>query len=140
MSVAQLYHHLAPKSEVNVISKALIRLLRSHREVQSVVLNSIASISIARKVFLLENNLYYNKLILPNLSFTTLYFQSMFEPYLKSFFVRSNDPTHIKLLKLDIITNLANETSISTILREVQTYISSTDKQFVAAAIQAIGR
>ncbi|XP_022172802.1 AP-3 complex subunit beta-1 [Myzus persicae] len=114
MSVAQLYHHLAPKSEVNVIAKALIRLLRSHREVQSVVLNSIASISIARK--------------------------SMFEPYLKSFFVRSNDPTHIKLLKLDILTNLANETSISTILREVQTYISSTDKQFVAAAIQAIGR
>ena len=51
----------------------------------------------------------------------------MFEPYLKSFFVRSNDPTHIKLLKLDIMTNLANETSISTILREVQTYISSTD-------------
>lgn len=50
MSVAQLYHHLAPKSEVNVIAKALIRLLRSHREVQSVVLNSIASISIARKV------------------------------------------------------------------------------------------
>lgn len=64
----------------------------------------------------------------------------MFEPYLKSFFVRSNDPTHIKLLKLDIMTNLANETCISTILREVQTYISSTDKQFVAAAIQAIGR
>jgi len=69
-----------------------------------------------------------------------IFFQSMFEQYLKSFFVRSNDPTHIKLLKLDIMTNLANETSISTILREVQTYISSTDKQFVAAAIQAIGR
>ncbi|XP_050533343.1 AP-3 complex subunit beta-1 isoform X2 [Daktulosphaira vitifoliae] len=114
MSVAQLYHHLAPKTEVHNIAKALIRLLRSHREVQSVVLNSIASISIDRK--------------------------SMFEPYLKSFFVRSNDPTHIKLLKLDIMTNLANEGSISTILREVQTYISSTDKQFVAAAIQAIGR
>jgi AP-3 complex subunit beta len=133
MSVAQLYHHLAPKSEVNIISKALIRLLRSHREVQSVVLNSIASISIARKVC------YY--LMTYNFILLLLYiFQSMFEPYLKSFFVRSNDPTHIKLLKLDIMTNLANETSISTILREVQTYISSTDKQFVAAAIQAIGR
>lgn len=133
MSVAQLYHHLAPKSEVNVIAKALIRLLRSHREVQSVVLNSIASISIARKVF-------FDKFSKMNMLLTILYFQNMFEPYLKSFFVRSNDPTHIKLLKLDIMTNLANETSISTILREVQTYISSTDKQFVAAAIQAIGR
>jgi len=134
MSVAQLYHHLAPKSEVNVIAKALIRLLRSHREVQSVVLNSIASISIARKVF------FFDKFSKMNSLFAILYFQNMFEPYLKSFFVRSNDPTHIKLLKLDIMTNLANETSISTILREVQTYISSTDKQFVAAAIQAIGR
>ncbi|XP_069700513.1 AP-3 complex subunit beta-1 [Periplaneta americana] len=114
MGVAQLYHHLAPRSEVMVVAKALIRLLRSHREVQSVVLNCIASISTLRK--------------------------GMFEPFLKSFFVRTSDPTHIKLLKLEILTNLATETSISVILREFQTYISSNDKEFVAAAIQAIGR
>lgn len=114
MSVAQLYHHLAPRNEVSVVAKSLIRLLRSHREVQSVVLNCIASISTVRK--------------------------GMFEPFLKSFFVRTSDPTHIKLLKLEILTNLATETSISFILREFQTYISSTDKEFVAATIQAIGR
>ncbi|XP_075234069.1 adaptor related protein complex 3 subunit ruby [Lycorma delicatula] len=114
MSVAQLYHHLAPRNEVGIVAKSLVRLLRSHREVQSVVLNCIASISIERK--------------------------GMFESYLKSFFVRTSDPTHIKLLKLEILTNLATETSISFILREFQTYISSTDKEFVAAAIQAIGR
>ncbi len=50
MSVAQLYHHVAPKSDVTVVAKSLIRLLRSYREVQSIVLNSIASISILRKV------------------------------------------------------------------------------------------
>ena len=66
--------------------------------------------------------------------------QGMFEPFLKSFFVRTSDPTHIKLLKLDILTSLATETSISVILREFQTYISSSDKEFVAASIQAIGR
>lgn len=64
----------------------------------------------------------------------------MFEPFLKSFFVRTSDPTHIKLLKLDILTNLVTETSISVILREFQTYISSSDKEFVGASIQAIGR
>lgn len=64
----------------------------------------------------------------------------MFEPFLKSFFVRTSDPTHIKLLKLDILTSLATETSISVILREFQTYIASSDKEFVAASIQAIGR
>ena len=59
---------------------------------------------------------------------------------MKSFYVRSSDPTQIKLLKLEILTNIANETNIPPILREFQTYISSPDKKFVAATIQAIGR
>lgn len=114
MAVAQLYHHAAPKNEVAIVAKALIRLLRGHKEVQSVVLKCIASMSVQRK--------------------------GIFEPYLKSFFVRTSDATHIKLLKLEILTNLATEASISIILREFQTYISSNDKESVAATIQAIGR
>jgi AP-3 complex subunit beta len=115
MAVAQLYHHIAPKNDVNLVAKALIRLLRSRREVQSIVLTCIASMTLNRK--------------------------AIFELYLKSFFVRtSDDPTHVKLLKLDILTNLATETSIAVILREFQTYVQSNDKEFVAATIQAIGR
>ncbi|XP_033634375.1 AP-3 complex subunit beta-2-like isoform X1 [Asterias rubens] len=114
MAVAQMYHHLAPKNEVGVIAKPLVRLLRSHREVQSIVLSNIATMSAKRR--------------------------GMFEPFLKSFFVRSSDPTHIRLLKLEILTNIAGETSIATILRELQTYVTSSDKDFVAATIQAIGR
>lgn len=60
MSVAQLYHHLAPRGEVSVVAKSLVRLLRSHREVQSVVLNCIASISTIRKV----SWFYYRSVIL----------------------------------------------------------------------------
>uniref|UniRef100_A0A182J1A5 AP-3 complex subunit beta n=1 Tax=Anopheles atroparvus TaxID=41427 RepID=A0A182J1A5_ANOAO len=114
MAVAQLYHHVAPRNEVEIVAKALIRLLRSYKEVQSVVLTCIASMSIERK--------------------------SIFEPFLKSFFVRTSDQTHIKLLKLEILTNLATGINISVILREFQTYISSNDKEFVASTIQAIGR
>ncbi|XP_067236236.1 AP-3 complex subunit beta-2 isoform X8 [Chanodichthys erythropterus] len=114
MAVAQLYFHLAPKAEVGVIAKALVRLMRSHSEVQYVVLQNVATMSIKRR--------------------------GMFEPYLKSFYIRSTDPTQIKILKLEVLTNLANETNISTILREFQTYIKSMDKDFVAASIQAIGR
>uniref|UniRef100_A0AAR2LWG2 AP-3 complex subunit beta n=1 Tax=Pygocentrus nattereri TaxID=42514 RepID=A0AAR2LWG2_PYGNA len=114
MSVAQLYWHLAPKHEVSVVTKSLVRLLRSHREVQYVVLQNIATMSIQRK--------------------------GMFEPFMKSFYVRSTDATHIKTLKLEILTNLANEANISTILREFQTYVKSQDKAFAAATIQAIGR
>uniref|UniRef100_A0A8B9ZB08 Adaptor related protein complex 3 subunit beta 1 n=1 Tax=Buteo japonicus TaxID=224669 RepID=A0A8B9ZB08_9AVES len=114
MAVAQLYWHLAPKSEAGIVSKSLVRLLHSNREVQYIVLQNIATMSIQRK--------------------------GMFEPYLKSFYVRSTDPTMIKTLKLEILTNLANEANISTLLREFQTYVRSQDKQFAAATIQAIGR
>ncbi|XP_051733642.1 AP-3 complex subunit beta-1 isoform X2 [Ctenopharyngodon idella] len=114
MAVSQLYWHLAPKHEITIVTKSLVRLLRSHREVQYVVLQNIATMSIQRK--------------------------GMFEPFMKSFYVRSTDATHIKTLKLEILTNLANEANISTILREFQTYVKSQDKAFAAATIQAIGR
>ncbi|KAM4810416.1 AP-3 complex subunit beta-1 [Rhinophrynus dorsalis] len=114
MAVAQLYWHLAPKSETSIVAKSLVRLLRSHREVQYIVIQNIATMSIQRK--------------------------GLFEPYLKSFYVRSTDPTMIKTLKLEIMTNLANEANISTLLREFQTYVKSQDKHFAAATIQAIGR
>ncbi|KAJ8980729.1 hypothetical protein NQ317_019224 [Molorchus minor] len=71
MSVAQLYHHAAPKPESLLAAKSLVRLLRSH---------------------------------------------------------------------LEVLTNLTTDGNVSTILRELQTYISSSDKYFVAATIQAIGR
>uniref|UniRef100_A0A663EVI9 AP-3 complex subunit beta n=1 Tax=Aquila chrysaetos chrysaetos TaxID=223781 RepID=A0A663EVI9_AQUCH len=90
MAVAQLYWHLAPKSEAGIVSKSLVRLLHSNREVQYIVLQNIATMSIQRK--------------------------------------------------LEILTNLANEANISTLLREFQTYVKSQDKQFAAATIQAIGR
>ncbi|XP_068105187.1 AP-3 complex subunit beta-1 isoform X2 [Hyperolius riggenbachi] len=114
MAVVQLYWHLAPKPETGIVAKSLIRLLRSHREVQYIVLQNIATMSIQRK--------------------------GLFEPFLKSFYIRSTDPTMIKTLKLEIMTNLATEANISTLLREFQTYVKSQDKQFAAATIQAIGR
>ncbi|XP_010581155.1 PREDICTED: AP-3 complex subunit beta-1 isoform X3 [Haliaeetus leucocephalus] len=76
MAVAQLYWHLAPKSEAGIVSKSLVRLLHSNREVQYIVLQNIATMSIQRK--------------------------GMFEPYLKSFYVRSTDPTMIKTLKVPV--------------------------------------
>lgn len=114
MAVAQLYAHAAPRSEMQLAAKALVRLLRSHAEVQCVVLSAIESISLKNR--------------------------GLFENYLKSFFVRNSDPTDVKLLKLNILTNLTTECNVAAILRELQTYISNSDKRFVAATIQAIGR
>lgn len=96
------------------------------------IFRHIANINLIQKFFC-------NTSLIQSIIFI-VFAQGMFEPFLKSFFVRTSDPTHIKLLKLDILTNLATETSIGVILREFQTYISSSDKEFVGASIQAIGR
>lgn len=114
MAVAQLFYHCGPVQELPPVAKAMVRLLRAPLEVQSVVLNSIASLTVTKR--------------------------SLFEPFLKSFFVRNSDPTHIKLLKLEILTNLATEASAPVVLREFQTYVTSSDKTFAGATIQAIGR
>jgi len=117
MATAQLYWHMAPRAEVTIVAKSLVRLLRSHNEVQAIVLNSIASMTIKSQGG-----------------------AKMFQPYLRQFFVRGTDPSHIKILKLEILTNLANGSNISILLREFQSYITGADPASVAATIQAIGR
>jgi hypothetical protein len=36
----------------------------------------------------------------------------MFEPHLRNFFIRSSDPSHVKILKLEVLTNLATAGNI----------------------------
>jgi AP-3 complex subunit beta len=114
MAVAQLYYYVAPRTEIQIVAKSLIRLLRHHREIQTIVLKSIASIADKHK--------------------------QIFEPYLKSFYVHSNDSGLVKHYKLEILTILANASNISIILREFQTYVLHPDKEFGAQTIHAIGR
>ena len=64
----------------------------------------------------------------------------MFEPYLRSFFVENSDPQFVRLIKLEILTTLANESNISPILREFQEYVKHPDRTFVTQTIQCIGR
>ncbi len=45
---------------------------------------------------------------------------SMIEPYLRNFFIRSSDPAHVKILKLEVLTNLATAGNIAVVLREFQ--------------------
>uniref|UniRef100_A0A0K0CSV2 WD_REPEATS_REGION domain-containing protein n=1 Tax=Angiostrongylus cantonensis TaxID=6313 RepID=A0A0K0CSV2_ANGCA len=122
MAVTQLFYYTAPKSQLSQVARALVRLLRGPREVQYVVLLNIATIS--------ECN--------PVLPGTYAISKNIFDPFLKSFFVRSSDPSFVKELKLHILTSLVSETNVHIILRELQTYVSTGD--FGGSAIEAIGR
>lgn len=50
MQVAQLFYHCAPEAEIVHVVKALIRLLKSRREVQYVVLTNITTMSAKYRV------------------------------------------------------------------------------------------
>lgn len=159
MAVIQLYLYLAPNSELNsTIVRPLIRLLHSKPEIQIVVLTNIVSLTTTPEEsgeqaaddedeatrtdenrdpdadFLLESN-NANKS-------NQLSLKALFEPLLKSFFVKSKDPTQVRILKLKILTNLSSSYNIPLILREFQAYINNyqDDMEFVSATIEAIGK
>lgn len=44
----------------------------------------------------------------------------IFAPYFEDFFICSSDPYQIKALKLEILSSIATDSSISVILREFQ--------------------
>ncbi len=54
--------------------------------------------------------------------------------------MHASDPQFVRLLKLEILTTLANESNISPILREFQEYVKHSDRNFVTQTIQCIGR
>lgn len=156
MAVIQLYLYLAPNSELNsTIVRPLIRLLHSKPEIQIVILTNIASLTSSQddqlnddddderkeeekpdadESFLMDTN-SLNKS-------NQLSLKTLFEPLLKSFFVKSKDPTQVRILKLKILTNLSSSYNIPLILREFQAYINNyqDDMQFVSATIEAIGK
>ncbi|EPQ15290.1 AP-3 complex subunit beta-2 [Myotis brandtii] len=137
-SVVMAFEEVCPE-RIDLIHKnyrKLCNLLIDVEEWGQVVIISMLT-RYARTQFLSPTQ---NYVVLQNVATMSIKRRGMFEPYLKSFYIRSTDPTQIKILKLEVLTNLANETNIPTVLREFQTYIRSMDKDFVAATIQAIGR
>jgi len=114
MGVACLFYYLAPISEAQKIAKPLVRISRSKREIQYVVLTNIATMVSSRP--------------------------DMFEGAISEFFITPSDPCFSRNIKLEIITYLVNQDNINKILKEFKNYVQMEDKQFVAATIQAIGR
>lgn len=114
MAVAGVYWLFAPNKILKNIVKPLLFLLRSSYDSQYVVLANIVTFA--------------------------LQIPSLFASYFEEFFVRSCDTDPIRALKLDVLTTIATESSIQTILNEFQAYVRDTNRQFAANTVSAIGR
>lgn len=64
----------------------------------------------------------------------------IFADSFKHFFVRFNDPSSVKMQKLNIITQLATQGNMIEILGELSEYVTDIDADISRFAIRAIGR
>ncbi|KAJ8598604.1 hypothetical protein CTAYLR_001704, partial [Chrysophaeum taylorii] len=112
LAVCSLHYYCGDASDQ--IGRALVRILRNKREIQYVVLKSIATMATERP--------------------------AMFRKYLKEFFVKETDAGFNRDLKLEILTALATTENATPILRELENYARSADTVFACAAVRAAGR
>jgi len=64
----------------------------------------------------------------------------VFENDYKQFFCRSDEPTYIKHLKLDILVQLANERNLNEILAELREYVTDISVEISRKSIQSVGQ
>ncbi|TYH76304.1 hypothetical protein ES332_D04G075300v1 [Gossypium tomentosum] len=113
LAAACVHWIMAPKEDVKRIIKPLLFILRSSNVSKYVVLCNIQVFAKAMP--------------------------SLFAPYHEDFFVYSSDSYQVKALKLEILSSIATDSSISSIFKEFQDYIRDPDRRFAAATVAAIG-
>lgn len=117
---------------MNKIVKPLLRILHSPIEIQAVVLADCAIIAKEKPVSNLFKKVF-------QITKTNSSLQHLLADHVTEFFTRFDDTTPIKLLRLDILTSLANETNVRLLLREFLTTVKDSEEVISAGAIGAIG-
>ncbi|KAG6671143.1 hypothetical protein I3843_Q012600 [Carya illinoinensis] len=104
---------MAPREDVKRIVKPLLFVLRSSSASKYVVLCNIQVFAKAMP--------------------------SLFAPHFEDFLICSSDSYQIKALKLEILSSIATDSSISFIFKEFQDYVRDPDRRFAADTVAAIG-
>eukprot|EP00124_Ichthyophonus_hoferi_P004040 Ihof_evm1s401 gene=Ihof_evmTU1s401 len=112
-AVAKMFYYCAPSIETQTVGRTLVGLAYTRRELAYVVLSNIETMSAKRP--------------------------EMFAQEANSFFIK-NDMTCSALLKIHILANIAMETNVSAIMRELLMCVRGGRKELASAAIEAMGR
>eukprot|EP00934_Nitzschia_sp_Nitz4_P004343 Nitzschia sp. Nitz4//scaffold16_size188269//138826//141568//NITZ4_001810-RA/size188269-augustus-gene-0.97-mRNA-1//-1//CDS//3329538574//4333//frame0 len=96
------------------LAPPLVTLLNSMPEIQYVALRNI-NLIVQKRPHILENEI-------------------------KVFFCKYNDPTYVKMEKLEIIIKLVSEKNIDQVLLALKEYATEVDVDFVRKSVSAIGR
>lgn len=127
-------YRLSPASFSSKHAAALARLLQSPPEIQGTVLAAIATIAAEKPVRKLLHHATIQWLL------TKCQLQTYFAQHLQYFYIyQLFDDQANKLLKLQILVLLANESNINTILNEFTTYTKVLDSTFRRQVVSSIG-
>ncbi|KAK9470964.1 adaptin N terminal region-domain-containing protein [Dipodascopsis tothii] len=110
-------HVLAPELQKQLFDKMsppLVTLAASAPEVQYVALRNI--------------NIILQK------------YPNILNSQMRIFFCKYNDPSYLKIEKLDIMIRLANERNVDLLLSELKEYALEVDMDFVRRAVKAVGQ
>ncbi|KAL8137462.1 hypothetical protein V2J09_003463 [Rumex salicifolius] len=113
LAAAGLHWIMAPKDDIKRIVKPLLFVLRSSSASKYVVLCNIQVFAKAMP--------------------------AIFSAYYEDFFISVSELYQVKALKLEILSSIATESSISHIFQEFQDYIRDPDRRFAADTVAAIG-
>ncbi|KAK9282763.1 hypothetical protein L1049_010984 [Liquidambar formosana] len=113
LAAAAVHWIMAPMEDVKRIVKPLLFVMRSSNASKYVVLCNIQVFAKAMP--------------------------SLFAPHFEDFFTCFSDSYPIKALKLEILSSIATDSSISFIFQEFQDYIKDPDRRFAADTVAAIG-
>lgn len=106
---------IEPNSATTVrIAKAMVRILRSRREIQFAVLTSVKSMVIEAPW--------------------------MFSDFVQDFYIKSDDPLFNRVLKLDIMAALCTRDNSEMLCRELQAYVKESNNFFVVASVQTVAK
>ena len=114
MAAAALRFYLAPVADLPKVLRALVFAIRMKPEAQHIILKNICTMCAVQS--------------------------SLFQAHFASFFVHPADPVDVRALKLEILTHVVTSDNAAALLRELQSYLRSTNNEFVALTIRAIGR
>lgn len=114
LAAVSLIFYCAPPSHISCIARPLVRLLYEKPATVEVALATIASIASV--------------------------YPLIFIPHIYHFYVRINDKDAMRESKLHILEELANATTLDSILKELTTYASSSNIKFASLAIKSIGK
>ncbi|OQR96077.1 AP-1 complex subunit beta [Achlya hypogyna] len=64
----------------------------------------------------------------------------VFSPDFRQFYIRYNEPSHVKYVKLDILSAIADSHSVADIIMELSEYVNDVDQELSRRAVRAISQ